>query len=85
VTPERKTKIAVLGGGPSALSTAYWLTSDPALRERYEIAVYQMGWRLGGKRASGRRCEESDDPVGGCGDGHGRIEEQSIAMISDST
>ncbi|MEL6234370.1 MAG: NAD(P)-binding protein, partial [Pseudomonadota bacterium] len=33
---------------------AAWELSDPALPERYEITVYQMGWRLGGKCASGR-------------------------------
>jgi uncharacterized protein with NAD-binding domain and iron-sulfur cluster len=81
VTPERKTKIAVLGGGPSALSTVFWLTSDPTLRDRYDITVYQMGWRLGGKGASGRRCEETDDPAGGCGDGHGRIEEHGLHVL----
>ena len=49
-----KKKIAVLGGGPAALSAVYWLTSTPELREKYEITLYQMGWRLGGKGASGR-------------------------------
>ena len=49
-----KKKIAVLGGGPAALSALYWLTSTPELREKYDITVYQMGWRLGGKGASGR-------------------------------
>ncbi len=49
-----KIKVAILGGGPSSLTTAYWLSSTPALRERYDLHVYQMGWRLGGKGASGR-------------------------------
>lgn len=49
-----KRKIAVLGGGPSALAAVFWLTSTEELRERYDITVYQMGWRLGGKGASGR-------------------------------
>lgn len=49
-----KTRVAILGGGPTSLSTALWLTSTPELRERYEVTVYQMGWRLGGKGASGR-------------------------------
>ena len=53
-TPAKKERIAVLGGGPAALSAVYWLTSTPELRARYEITVYQMGWRLGGKGASGR-------------------------------
>ncbi len=48
-------RIAILGGGMGSLSTAYWLTSAPDWRERYsEITVYQVGWRLGGKGASGR-------------------------------
>ncbi len=50
----KKKKIAVLGGGPTAMSAVYWLTSTPELREKYDITVYQMGWRLGGKGASGR-------------------------------
>jgi uncharacterized protein with NAD-binding domain and iron-sulfur cluster len=54
VSETRKTRIAVLGGGPSAMSALYWLTSTPELRARYDITVYQMGWRLGGKGASGR-------------------------------
>lgn len=49
-----KKKIAVLGGGPAALSAVYWLTSTPELRAKYEVTLYQMGWRLGGKGASGR-------------------------------
>lgn len=49
-----RTKVALIGGGPSSLTTAYWLSSTPELRERYELHVYQMGWRLGGKGASGR-------------------------------
>ncbi len=46
--------MAILGGGPSALSAAYYLTSDHELRDRYDITIYQMGWRVGGKGASGR-------------------------------
>ena len=49
-----KQKIAILGGGVGAISTAWALTSDPACRERYEITIYQMGWRIGGKGACGR-------------------------------
>lgn len=50
----KKKKIAILGGGLGALSTAYWLTESPDATSRYEITVYQQGWRLGGKGASGR-------------------------------
>ncbi|MEM9144895.1 MAG: NAD(P)-binding protein [Pseudomonadota bacterium] len=49
-----KTKIAVLGGGIGSLSALLQLTQDPAVREGYEITLYQLGWRLGGKCASGR-------------------------------
>jgi uncharacterized protein with NAD-binding domain and iron-sulfur cluster len=47
-------KIAILGGGIAGLSTAYQLTRTAALRERYEVTLYQLGWRLGGKIASSR-------------------------------
>lgn len=47
-----KQRIAVLGGGMSSLTAVYELTSLPDWRERYEITVYQLGWRLGGKGAS---------------------------------
>jgi uncharacterized protein with NAD-binding domain and iron-sulfur cluster len=46
-------KIAVLGGGVGALSAAFYLTEQPGWADRYEITVYQQGWRLGGKCASG--------------------------------
>jgi uncharacterized protein with NAD-binding domain and iron-sulfur cluster len=36
------------------LATAFELTRTPELRERYEIDLYQIGWRLGGKCASSR-------------------------------
>lgn len=47
-------KIAVLGGGMGSLTTVYNLTSDPDWKLKYDITVYQMGWRFGGKGASGR-------------------------------
>ena len=49
-------KVAVLGGGIGALSAAFELTA-PELDGRYEVTVYQPGWRLGGKCASGRSGE----------------------------
>jgi uncharacterized protein with NAD-binding domain and iron-sulfur cluster len=52
VTPQRE-KIAIIGGGIGALTSAYFLT-DPLLAGRFEVTVYTMGWRLGGKGASGR-------------------------------
>lgn len=53
----RKQKIAILGGGLGALSAAYWLSESPDAAERYEITIYQQGWRLGGKGASGRSMQ----------------------------
>ncbi|MFM9963072.1 MAG: NAD(P)-binding protein [Planctomycetaceae bacterium] len=49
-----KQKIAILGGGTGALSAAFGLTSQANWQDRYEVTVYQVGWRLGGKGASGR-------------------------------
>jgi uncharacterized protein with NAD-binding domain and iron-sulfur cluster len=53
----RRTKVAVLGGGIGAITSAFELT-EPHLRGRYEVTVYQPGWRLGGKCASGRRGKD---------------------------
>jgi uncharacterized protein with NAD-binding domain and iron-sulfur cluster len=47
-------KIAILGGGMGSLAAAMDLTSRPGWQDAYEIHVYQMGWRLGGKCASAR-------------------------------
>ncbi|QSQ18840.1 NAD(P)-binding protein [Pyxidicoccus parkwayensis] len=66
--PAARTRIAILGGGPSALAAAFHLTSTSALRQRYEVTVYQMGWRLGGKGRSGRGPD-------------GRIEEHGLHIL----
>lgn len=50
---EQKEKIAILGGGLGSLITALELTSG-VNAGKYEVSVYQNGWRLGGKGASGR-------------------------------
>jgi uncharacterized protein with NAD-binding domain and iron-sulfur cluster len=50
-------KIAILGGGAGALAAAFYLSAQPGWRDRYEITVYQQGWRLGGKGASGRNAQ----------------------------
>ena len=55
-----KQKIAVLGGGMGSLSAVFALTSTPGWQERYEITVYQQGWRLGGKGASGRNRKQGN-------------------------
>ena len=46
-------KVAIIGGGCAALTTAFEL-SRPQHRGRYQVSVFQEGWRLGGKGASGR-------------------------------
>jgi len=46
-------RVAVIGGGCAALACAFEL-SRPEHRGRYHITVYQQGFRLGGKGASGR-------------------------------
>jgi len=49
--------VAVVGGGCASLAAAFELTR-PEHMGRYQVTVYQMGWRLGGKGASGRGVAE---------------------------
>jgi uncharacterized protein with NAD-binding domain and iron-sulfur cluster len=51
-------RIAILGGGIAGLTAAYEL-SDPAQPNPPQVTLYQLGWRAGGKCASGR------DPAAG--------------------
>lgn len=60
-------RIAVLGGGIGSLSTVFSLTQQPDWADRYSITVYQLGWRLGGKAASGVNLAED-----------GRVEEHGL-------
>ncbi|MEZ5332590.1 MAG: NAD(P)-binding protein [Thermoanaerobaculia bacterium] len=46
-------RVAVVGGGCAAMAAAFELTR-PEHRGRFEVTVHQLGWRLGGKGASGR-------------------------------
>jgi uncharacterized protein with NAD-binding domain and iron-sulfur cluster len=50
---ERPIEVAIVGGGCAAMATAFELT-QPEHRGRYHVTIYQLGWRLGGKGASGR-------------------------------
>jgi uncharacterized protein with NAD-binding domain and iron-sulfur cluster len=50
----RRKTIAILGGGLGGLSAAFELTSHHRWYEQYRLDIYQKGWRLGGKGASGR-------------------------------
>ena len=43
-------RVAVLGGGVASLASVWELVHRS---EDVEVTVYQMGWRLGGKCASG--------------------------------
>ncbi|NJB84446.1 uncharacterized protein with NAD-binding domain and iron-sulfur cluster [Lewinella marina] len=61
-------KIVILGGGMAALSAAHELTDYPGWQDHYSVTLYQMGWRLGGKTATGRGP-------------HGRIEEHGIHIL----
>lgn len=54
-----KERIAILGGGIGALTAACELIDVPDWQDRYDITVYQQGWRLGGKGASARNPEEN--------------------------
>lgn len=62
---EKKPKIAIVGGGCGALAAAFELSKT----EKYDITIYQMGWRLGGKGASGRNKDS---------DKHNRTEEHGL-------
>ena len=59
----KKKKIAVLGSGMSAMSTIFELMKTADFQEKYDITIYQMGWRIGGKGASGRQhVPDKDQP-----------------------
>ncbi|MEO1639432.1 MAG: NAD(P)-binding protein [Pseudomonadota bacterium] len=62
-----KKKIAVIGGGVGAITAAYAITQQPNWQDEYDITLYQLGWRLGGKGASGRNMKHA-----------GRIEEHGL-------
>jgi uncharacterized protein with NAD-binding domain and iron-sulfur cluster len=62
-----KKRIAVIGGGLGSMTTIYNMLQLPGGRDKYEFTVYQLGWRLGGKGASGVNLEK------GC-----RVEEHGI-------
>lgn len=49
-------KIVIIGGGVSAMTAALYLTEQRDWQQHRTITVYQQGWRLGGKGASGRNA-----------------------------
>ncbi len=50
---DRPIHVAIVGGGCAGITAAFEL-SHPRHAGRYQVTVYQVGWRLGGKGASGR-------------------------------
>jgi uncharacterized protein with NAD-binding domain and iron-sulfur cluster len=54
VSPSGLPKVVVLGGGIAGLTAAYELSRGEWWQRYSSIVVYQQGWRLGGKAASGR-------------------------------
>ncbi len=66
----KKERIAILGGGPGAISAAIALTHDEDWKSKRDVTIYQMGWRLGGKCASGRNEHMGD-----------RIEEHGVHVL----
>jgi len=70
MSKETTEQVAILGGGIGSLVAAFELTNRPEDRSRFDLTVYQVGWRLGGKAASGR------NPAA-----HDRIEEHGIHVF----
>lgn len=61
---QKTEKVVIFGGGVGALSAAVGLVEVNKARKlnrsnkpQYDIHIYQRGWRLGGKCASGRNAE----------------------------
>lgn len=63
-------RVAVLGGGMGGLAAAWALSRTEAARQRFEVTVYTLGFRLGGKGASARNP-----------DAHDRIEEHGLHLL----
>ncbi|HMJ75374.1 MAG TPA: NAD(P)-binding protein, partial [Iamia sp.] len=80
-------KILIVGGGPAGLAAALSLTDPelhPTWRDDYEVTVLQLGWRLGGKGATGRRGTVVADGEGGWRlEGDARIQEHGIHLFGN--
>lgn len=56
-------RIVIVGAGPAGLSTAFHLTDpeiNPGWQDRYSVDVYTLGWRVGGKGATGRNPDAGE-------------------------
>ncbi|MEO8561722.1 MAG: NAD(P)-binding protein [bacterium] len=53
--PPAKRRIAILGGGCGGMAAAWGLVNSE-LADTLDITIHQLGWRLGGKGASGRNA-----------------------------
>ncbi|NVB80786.1 MAG: NAD(P)-binding protein [Kofleriaceae bacterium] len=52
-----KQRIAILGGGMAAMTAAFEITNVSGWQNDFDVTIYQLGWRLGGKGASGRNAD----------------------------
>ena len=53
MSSQKPIEVAVVGGGCAAIAAAFELTR-PEHQGKFHVTIYQLGWRLGGKGASGR-------------------------------
>ncbi len=64
---DRAKRVSIFGGGCAGIAAAFELTR-PEHGGAFDVTIYQMGWRLGGKGASGRDAAT------------GRIEEHGLHL-----
>lgn len=60
---DKPIKVAILGSGIGALTTAWRLLNDDVQRQankKFELTMYQVGFRLGGKLTTGRAPAEEN-------------------------
>jgi len=61
MTRHKRTRVAIVGGGCASVAAAFELTR-PELGSKFDVTIYQLGWRLGGKGASGRgACDRIEE------------------------
>jgi uncharacterized protein with NAD-binding domain and iron-sulfur cluster len=82
-------EVAIIGGGCASIAAAFELTR-PRHKGAYHVTIYQLGWRLGGKGASGRgpagRIEEHGLHVWlGCYDNAFQLLRQCYDELNDKT